>query len=161
MKEQEELTIREARAIMRADLRKGTTCICCRQPVKQYSRPLTSSMAMALIIIYNTSQSEYIHLEETFKDMDIPSSIRGDVPKLRFWNLIEPKIGTGKEDGNPNNGYYRITEIGRRFVENKASVSSHVLLYNNTMYGYPEGCKEINIVQALKNKFNYEEIVKA
>ena len=65
-----------------------------------------------------------------------------------------------KEDGNPNSGYYRITQQGKDFVNGNVKVMSHVLIYNNKMYGFPPEAKEISIEQAIKNKFDYKSFIK-
>ena len=154
----ENYTIAQAKYVLKNKLREGFTCPCCDQFAKMYSRPISSSMAAGLCIIYNESKDEYIHIETLFKGKDVPSSLRGDIPKLRFWNLIMPKEGA-TEDGNPNSGYYKITLLGQHFVENRIKVPSHVDIYNNTFYGYSPKAKDIGIVEALKEKFNYNEIV--
>lgn len=160
----DELTIKQAKDIMRPQLEKGVCCLICGQTAKIYKRPLTSSMCLGLILLHNhektfLEQEAWIHLESFFKEQDCDSSIRSDVPKLRFWNLIQPKEGE-KEDGNPNNGYYKLTDIGRKFCREEVKVSSHVRIYNNTFYGFPTDSKEISVKEALKNKFNYSEIIK-
>lgn len=160
----ENITISEAKASMRPLLRKGVVCPVCNQFVKQYSRSITSSMAYGLVLlnyyIWKYKDVEWIHLETYFKGMpSIPSSIRGDLPKMRFWGLIEPRMDE-KDDGNPNSGYYRVTQQGKDFVNGKVKVLSHVLIYNNKMYGFPPEAKEISIEQAIKNKFDYKSFIK-
>ena len=152
-------TIAQARDHIRPLLKKGTTCPCCSQPVKMYSRPITASMAYGLILIFNTHKQEWVHLESFFKSItSISPSIRADIPKLRFWFLIEPKEGE-KTDGNPNNGYYRLTDKGKAFVEGTTLTNSHVNLYNNQFYGIPKNARQIDIRDALKTKFIYSEII--
>lgn len=156
-------TIAKAKEILRPKLKEGFICPCCNQPAKLYRRPLTSSMAYAIILMYHRTNNklwmEWIHVEDMLKALNIPSSVRGDFPKLRFWGLIEAKSGE-REDSNPNNGYYKITEAGRLFLENKATVDSHVWLYNNKAFEVNDKTiKQITIVQALKNKFNYENLM--
>lgn len=158
------LTIEQARVIMRSKLLEGTTCICCKQPVKMYRRTLTSSMCYGLILIYCHSRAmgfppkNWIHLENFFKALDVPSSIRGDMPKCRFWNFLE-QDGEDKEDGNPNSGNYCITRTGIDFVEGKIKANSHVMLYNNKKYPSKDGSKQITIQEALKNKFDYNKLM--
>jgi hypothetical protein len=151
-------TIAEGKSYLRQNWTKGVPCPCCKQFVKLYPRKLTSAMAYALILIYRHHQTEgsfgaFFHVENHFKLLDIPSSIRGDFPKLRYWGLIEQQI--------INNAvipaYYRITALGIQFVKEVASVSKISLLYNNTFYGF-EG-PEITIKDALKDKFNYSELM--
>lgn len=160
------LTIKEAKDLMRPKLRTGCVCPACGQPVKLYKRPLTSSMAYGLILIYNQLKNHQfthsLHLENFFADIPgLPASIRGDVPKLRFWGLIEQDdMPTRERRGNPNNGCYHITKSGIAFVEDNLAVQSHVLIYNNKFYGFPKDSGAVTIKEALKNKFNYEEVVK-
>jgi hypothetical protein len=119
-------------------------------------------MAYGLILLYRRDKElmggQYIHIENYFKSIpNLPASVRGDLAKLRFWGFLTQKKGD-KEDGNPNNGFYRITDTGKSFVENKMVTYSHVNIYNNKVLG--TSTKTITIKAALKNKFNYDEIVK-
>lgn len=144
MKNNDHLTIKEARDIMRPQLNKGTMCLCCGRPTKIYSRSITSSMAAGLIVLYrgekqknypnNFEQDGYIHLENLFKyQVDLPSSVRGDIPKLRFWGLIEPRTDE--------------------------RVMSSINLYSNKMYGFSVNSTLITIKDALNNKFNYDKLM--
>lgn len=161
----DETTIKEAKDAMRPLLRKGCKCPVCGQDVKMYSRPLTSAMAAGLILMFKYElltglNGEWLHVENFFKSQrQLPASIRGDIPKLRFWGLIEPMPGK-REDGNPCNGYYRITNHGASFAQGGSTTMSHIQLYNNKAYGYPAHAKPITIEQALKNKFNFLELMK-
>jgi hypothetical protein len=156
------ITIREARNLMRPNLKKGVTCPCCNQRSQLYVRKITSAMVRGLMLLYLECKGQvdpenhYIHLEDFFKPLDIPSSIRGDAPKLRFWGLLESMEG-GKVDGNPSSGYYRVTKEGIRFVKGKSLVPQAIKIYNNTFYGF-EG-PEIDVWGAINNKFNYAEIM--
>lgn len=167
MKQPEDLTIREARDQMRPKLDEGCKCLACGQHTQVYARPLTSSMAYGLILLYqktqnlerNSDDNRWIHIENYFKAIpDLPASIRADIPKLRFWGLIEPMEGE-REDKNPNNGFYRITELGKRFVDLKERVLPVVRLYNNKSLGFKKDMKPISIVDALKKKFSYRELM--
>lgn len=159
------ITIEEARNAMRPLLTKGTICPCCNQNVRQYSRTITSSMAYGLILLYHESNrianhSHYfIHIETFFKSINgLRSSVRGDIPKLRFWNLIRPE-GQEAEDGNPSNGMYKITELGNNFIRGLVKVPKHVKIYNNHFFGYDPSTGEVSIEQCLKNTFNYRKLM--
>lgn len=153
-------TIAEAKNILRNKIKDGFICPCCNQPAKMYRRKLTSSMAYALVLIlrHHNVHPGWVHMEDLLKGLNIPASVRGDAPKLRFWGLIEPKTGE-KEDGNPNNGYYRITEEGIAFAKGRAKAHSHIWLYNNKAFGIPADAELIDIYSALNNKFRYSEIL--
>lgn len=164
LKAKDDLTIKEARDAMRPKLMEGMKCLCCGQHTQMYKRTLTSSMAYGLIEVYKAhkgimSAAPYIHMESYFKALSgVPASIRGDLPKLRFWGFIEPRSAF-MDDGNPNDGYYKITEFGKLFVEGKLLAPKYVKIYNNQLYGNHDDVEEINIVQALKNKFDYHKLI--
>lgn len=152
-------TLSEAIKFVDENSNKGVECPCCKQHVQIYTRPLTSSMVVALIIFYqskNVDADDFGHAEDILKESKANSSIRGDFPKLRFWGLIEPKSGE-KNDGNKNNGLYKVTEKGEQFVQKLITVPATATIYNNTCIGFSE--KQINIEEALKNKFNYNKLM--
>lgn len=165
----DDMTIAQAKAILRNKLHEGFECPLCKGHTQLYSRPLTSSMVAGLILMYAKTKHEqnkgfigqvWIHLERFFSDnKNATPSMRGDIPKLRFWGFIIPKEGNS-EDGNPNNGYYTLTKAAFDFIEGRTKVPSHVDIYNNKFYGYSVKAKEVTVYQALKQKFNYNEIIK-
>jgi len=137
MKTNNRTTLIEAKKFLRDNYKKGTTCPCCAQPVKMYRRPITSAMAIGLITLYKEKELNITHIEDFFKlCKELPSSIRGDFPKLRYWDIIEL---VSEQDG-----YYKITKKGERFVKGNEAVKSHVLLYNNKSYGLDGNLITIN-----------------
>lgn len=157
------MTIEQAKEIMRRHLGEGFCCPACNAPTKSYRRTITSAMAVGLIMMVKASNAHkdpdgYIHTEDYFKSMlDLPASIRADVPKLRFWDLIESKKGI-KTDGNPCNGYYRVTRLGEEFVSNSVRVPKYVKLYNNKRLN-DDYNGSISVVEALQNKFDYQKLM--
>jgi hypothetical protein len=157
------MTLTQVKEVLRAHVKDGFICPCCNGHAKMYARPLTSAMAIGLILIYRAAKEHrdnYLHVENYLKFFHgLPASIRGDIPKLRFWGLLEPMPGE-TQDGNPNNGHYRVTPKGIDFVLLKITVPSHVMIYNNKSFGHPMGAKQINISEALKKKFDYLKLMK-
>lgn len=153
-------TLDQAKKFLSDNLTKGVKCPCCNRHTQIYSRKITSSMAYGLILIYKDwVKGTYTHIESLFKSTpNLPSSVRGDVPKLRFWGLIEPRTEES-EDGNPNSGFYRLTSAGIAFAENELKIESKILIYNNEMCGYAKDSELITIKQALKDKFNYNQLM--
>lgn len=153
-------TLEEAKEFLKQNWEYGTTCPCCNQHVKLYRRKLNSAMAYGLIILTqnrnNVDTSDWFHLENYLKPIEVASTLRGDMPKLRHWGLIEAKKAR-RDDGDKRNGYYRVTQRGRDFVEGKLSVQQKVKLYNKDFYGY-EG-DYITIKDALGSHFNYSELM--
>lgn len=151
------MTLGEAREYLRNNFDKGVTCCCCTQRVQRYSRPITSAMAYGLILMYRfqfpyqETRIQWIHLEDFFKSKkDLPSSIRGDISKLRFWGLIEAFEG--------EEGLYRVTDKGAYFVEGEIKVERNVLLFNNRAYGFKG--QYVDIKECLNNKFDYDKLLK-
>ncbi len=145
------MTLGEARKLLREKADKGLDCPCCTQHTQVYHRPITSAMAYGLILFYNHDTGRKpIHAEDFFKGVkDLPSSIRGDFSKLRFWGLIQ---------ADPNNeGWYYVTFSGMVFVLGRIKVKSHVKLFNNKKYGM-DG-EEVDIRECLKNKFDYLKLM--
>lgn len=151
-------TLDDAKKYLRNNFEDGCKCPACGQMVKLYKRKITSSMAYGLIILSKkTSVGEYIHLLNFFKNIDyVPAGIVGDLPKLRWWGLIK-ESDEPKEDGNPNNGYYSLTSNGKLFVDDMISVSKYVYLYNNKVQSRSD--EQVKIKEALKDKFDYSEIM--
>ena len=144
------------------ELEKGVKCPCCNQFSKIYKRQITSSMAWALILIYKyfkkNPESEWVHIQNYLKGLPIPAPVMsGDISKLRFWGLLFPKVGV-REDKSDRVGLYKITDRGKEFVENKIYVPKYVSIYNNEALKHSQS--KVNIKEALKNKFNYEELMK-
>ena len=89
-------------------------------------------MAQVLIQMYQLEQrrpGDWIHLLQWLTDR---KQVQGMAPLLRFWGLIEQREGVAA-DGNPNIGFYRITDLGRQFVLEQVTVPRYIFLYNNTL----------------------------
>lgn len=154
-------TLTEARHNLNSELQQGVKCPCCGQHAQMYKRKITSSMAYALILFSKRDDPGCVHIEDYFKELNCPSSIRGDFPKLRFWGLIQRKPES-LTDGNPSSGYYRITELGWHFLYKNHKVSKYLWIYNNKVKAiYKEDGKElrVDIEECLGSKFNYNELV--
>lgn len=156
-------TVTEAKAFLRANYEKGTECPCCGQMVKLYGRTITSSMAYGLILVnryFEQNPAEmWVHVANFLTDLKIPSAVKntGDFAKLRHWGLIEG-AQVKRDDGSKRNGYYRITEKGKRFVKRMASVPSKVFIFDDKVLGI--GHKPMTIDDALGKKFNYDDLMK-
>lgn len=156
------ITLEEAKEQLNNELEIGTICPCCGRFAKTYKRKITSAMAWGLILIYkhyrdNKFYDEFLHIENFFKNIkNLPSSIRGDITKLRHWGLIE-SLKEKRSDGNPQSGYYRITNLGIRFVRSEIKVKEHMLIYDDKVQSFIG--KYVTITDCLGNKFNYDELV--
>ena len=109
------------------DTDRGYVCPCCSQFVKVYRRPLNSSMAAVLILIYASGITGWFHVEHYLRKIG-KENLRADFHKLRYWKFLEAK--TGKLDnGNPRNGHYKITSLGLLFVEGKIKAKKFSIVW--------------------------------
>ena len=126
----------------------GVECPCCGQLAKIYRRKLYSSMAYALIIIYNAKR-DWLHVPSLLNGKGSVAR-GGDFAKLVYWGLIEP---------NPKEkGYYRITQKGINFAECRIAVPAAIFVFD----GEPLSADEeemITINDALGERFSYEELM--
>lgn len=149
-------TVSIAKQFLKDNWVEGTTCLCCGQTVKLYKRSITSSMAYSLIKYSENQVGAYKHAQTYFHERGHMYAGGGDFPKLRFWGLIE-KRGDSKEDGNPNSGYYAITQKGLNFVNNDITVPKYMYIYLNKVRKQSE--EQVNIVESLGNSFRYSDLV--
>lgn len=154
-------TLEEAKVQLQQQLMNGTHCPCCAQFCKIYRRPITSTMAWSLILIYRFFQANpnepWLHVPDYLVKVKADSSVAGgDVAKLRFWDLLQRKVDV-RPDGSDRVGYYRITEPGRNFVEGRSAVPKYIFTYNQ---GVLHRSSEMTTIQeALANKFNYNDLM--
>jgi len=151
------ITIQEAKELLKMKIEKGANCPCCNQFVKAYQRSISSSMANGLIKLYDiVGINTVFHLEETLRDNNLTAFVRSDFPKLRFWGLIEQLEGI-REDGSNRAGNYKITQRGEYFILNKLKVVKYVYVYNNKVLKTKGN--DVNIIHCLGRKFNYYELI--
>lgn len=150
-------TIAEAKAYLKENHKEGTSCPCCGQFVKMYSRKITSTDAYGLITFYRHAGTTFQHAKNLFREHVPKATINdgGTFAKLRHYQLIE-SAGKTRDDGG-HAGIWRVTPLGESFVKGEISIKSKVLLYNGKCYGV-EG-DNITIQGALRNKFNYNELM--
>ena len=161
-------SLEDAKKWLRVRFGKGATCPCCNQFVKLYPRKMNKSMAYVLLLIaryyrrIGVSPDEWLHVPSYIAEIAVgnprrAAAIRGDWAKLKFWGLIEEKPEMRK-DGSKRIGYWRLTQLGRQFVDREVKVSSHVYIYN----GEPlqrSADDQITIDDALGTEFSYAEIM--
>lgn len=147
-------TIEEAKKYVRDHIEQGVLCPCCGQYCKLYKRKITSAMAWGLAMIYKRCKStgvKVLHIENFFKSQDCPSSIRGDITKLRHWDFLVRRKDLGA-------GIYELTDFGEQFVRNEIHVPRSVSIYNNKVYRWDK--KHTTMRMSLKDKFDIDELLK-
>lgn len=139
-------------------------CPACGQKAKIYSRPLTSKMGVALILLSKgTRVGEDVHVPTFIAEAikNLPAKTRagfqgGDVAKLRHYGLIE-EINAPVKGGAKKAGYYRVTKLGRQFSTGKAKVKKRHKIYNEKLLRL-EG-PEIYIKEVLPEDFSFKDLM--
>jgi len=154
-------SLEDAKAFVQRHLHDGVSCPACGQFCKVYKRPINSTMAFALCRIYQHfakyPNHVWLHIPQFLTQVRHASLSGGDVVKLRYWGLIERVAGT-RDDGSDRIGCYRITEVGKQFVEGRVAVPKYVYLYNQLLLRLSEEMTTIR--EALGEKFKYDELMR-
>jgi hypothetical protein len=144
---------------------KGHVCDACGQLVKLYKRRLNNAMAYALILLNRREKTDdpFFHVPTYLSGQTSGVTVRGgDWAKLVYWDLIEPLART-RADGSKRSGFYRLTDKGRQFAEDKITLPRYAFVFNQTLYGFSDGLKypkeTTTIREALGAKFNYAELM--
>lgn len=133
----------------------GTTCPVCTQLVKLYRRKLNSGMARILIWLVREAANYpegWVPVADT-----APTFVRrsNEVSRLALWGLVEDQ--PSDTPARRNSGVWRPTDNGRRFALRTLRVPSHVLIFNNVIYGW--SAEQIDIDGALGEAFRYDELM--
>jgi hypothetical protein len=144
-------TLKEAKSWLRDRAAKGEHCPCCNQMVKVYRRKLGGSMCRSLIAFYRAGwrgDRRWTHFSSTLTNDGI--AYRGaDYGKLAYWGLLL---------AHPDQiGFWRVTGLGVRFIEQDALVPSHAVIYDGEcirLDGDP-----IGILASLGLRFDYNELM--
>jgi hypothetical protein len=145
----DDMTLGEARDLLRTLVREGHRCPCCTQYAKVYRFAVNGAMARGLIAMYRRGGTEWVHVP----DLKLPG---GHMLKFRFWGLIE-KPSEQVDDGNPRVGTWRLTSKGETWVRNQSFIASHALIYDNRCLGLAG--EHVRITDVLGKKFNYRELM--
>lgn len=130
----------------------GTHCQCCKQFVKIYTRQFNSRQAMSLI-----------GLVRLFKDdgdfhnyRQIPG-FATDFAQMKRWDLIEE--ASNDDTRKKHSGFYKPTQLAIEFVTNRAvTIPKYIVVYNAKTLSFKE--EQVNIVDALGDHFDYEELMR-
>jgi hypothetical protein len=163
------ISLAEARKKTLAAAEQGIECPCCGQFVKLYRRKFNCAMARVLLSIYRWTEkklaetsdfgAEWLHVPGHLLKHKLP---RSDEAKMTLWGLLESMQGE-RQDGSRRNGYYRITDLGKRFARNEVRLPKYVWIYNQRPFGFSDGKvrpnETISIIEALGESFDYRELM--
>lgn len=147
-------TLGEARAWLLAQAKvDGASCPCCKQFTRIYRRGLGGPMARTLIRAYRLHGLDPWHLPT------VTGGASGDNAKLAYWGFIVPLPGE-REDGSRRHGWWRITEYGAAWVQDRVRVPRYAVVYAGRCLGLDKaGEQEWGVQDALGPRFNYRELM--
>lgn len=155
-------TLEQARELLKAELReqleKGAHCEICTQYVRMYKKILSSTAVLLMIKLYKLEEAtgeKYHHLNDLMKGYSISGC--GDFATTRFWGLVEEMPNT--DPTKKASGMWSLTENGKKFVKKEARVKSHARIFNARCYGLVGDF--VDVKEALREKFNYQELMSA
>lgn len=154
-------TVHEAKKWLQGMMNTGATCPCCGQYAKLYRRKITSTMAKCLVMIHRFFQAnkvQFIHVPNFLVKFKNDGSVAGgDVAKLKHWGLLEPVVNE-RMDGSNRAGFYKITQLGKDWVDGNVSVPKYAYIYNQKLYKLSE--EKVFIKDALGDRFDYRELMR-
>lgn len=146
----DDMTLAEARELLRGMVAEGATCPVCRQKAKVYRRKINSTMARSLIVAArHSSDGAFFHAP----------SLPGDThefSQLSWWGLVVEE-STARPDGG-RSGWWCLTPAGRRFVHGGHVVWKYVNIYDGRVLSNDGSL--VTIRDCLGSKFNYEELMR-
>ena len=157
----DDATLAEARAWLRARVREGEECPCCKRLAKVYKRKLNSGMAYLLVILFRLRGFQPTHINDFIGEQKLSASMVGGV-LLHQWGLLDDVPEEGPQE-KYKSGIYRVTSLGAQFVKGQVRVRKYICLYNNQrIRSYEEDVLEtVSIQEALGDKFDYQELLAA
>lgn len=153
------MTLGEARDLLRELVEDGARCPLCTQFAKVYKRRLPSSTARVMIAIHREHAGrDYVFLPDVLSRRRLTGlALAGGYGTLaHHWGLIEQAPGE-RDDGSDHVGYWRLTELGERFVLCLARVPMYARIYDGRRLGLRGD--PISIVDALGHRFDYRELM--
>ena len=146
------LTLEQARRQLFESLSDGKDCPCCGQYAKSYRRGVSGSQVKALMYLFQCGRGWHHHRE--FADGS------GEHAKLRFWGLVEKQTepDEAEEEDKTSTGYWRITKLGKRFVNGEVDIPKYVYIYNNQLM-HKDNFVKVSVHDCIKNKFKFSEIM--
>jgi hypothetical protein len=146
----DDMTLGQARDLLRTLVDNGHDCPLCTQHAKVYQRPIHAMMALELIAFYRHAGREWASLQGSGVQRG------GDIAKCRYWGLIEAMQGK-RDDGSTRVGWWRVTDLGEAWIHQQARVKKHARIYDGRCLGLRG--EEVTILDALGKKFNYAELM--
>ena len=152
----DDMTLGEARSLLRTLVDEGERCPCCTQLAKVYKRKIHATMARELIHFWRRAGADWFDLPLLAGEISGKRrAYTGDSAKLRYWGLMM-EDNARREDGG-RAGWWRVTEKGAMFVRDALLVPKYARIYDGrclSLDGDP-----VSIRDSLGDKFRYDDLM--
>lgn len=151
----------EAKKFIQENKQDGVNCPCCGKYVRQYERKINSGMILFLIGLYRLTKP-YFGRDEIYFDnkeilMKMNLTARSlDYSILKHFKLI--KDDYNDDESKRKSGIWRLTNLGRKFVEGNVRLKKYAVIFNGKFIEYKGDF--VSIKDCLGSKFNYSELLK-
>ena len=131
----------------------SNSCECCGGNIRVYRRKLNSGMARVLCWLVANRMGEWTHIAKIPPEID-----RGhEIGRLSYWDLVERQ--ENNDTTKRSSGVWRATNAGISFVLHDTEVPSHAFcsVPGHIILGFEDDL--ITIHDALKDRFDYNELM--
>lgn len=146
----ENMTLADAKALLRTLIHDGHECPLCTQYAKVYARQINNAMARALIGLYKAGGADSYQHWPT-----VDGGRGGDKAKLVHWGLVSEENAQRADGGR--SGYWRITKRGVAFLRGELAVPKYADIYDGRLMGLHGD--SITIRDALGKKFDLRALL--
>lgn len=159
------MTLREARDALRAVIRKGARCPCCRRwaRVNPYTIGHTATRALIVLVRLFEKHQRWIRSKEIAAFIaGVPVekllACTGDgLTKLSHWELVEAKPNTDDETKR-DSGFWRPTQKAVEFVYGRIRLPRWAEVYDNRLLRL-NATETVSVTDTLGTTFNYAELM--
>jgi hypothetical protein len=153
----DDMTLAQAREVLRPLAVDGAACPCCKQHVRVYRRKLTATAAQAVAELYAEHGLDFGHLPTVAqKHMPERAHQGGYLVLGAHWSLISEERHLRPDTGRA--GYWRVTPLAEQWLRGEASVPKYARIYAGRCLGL-EG-DLVTVADVLDENFDFAELIR-
>jgi hypothetical protein len=151
------MTISEARdRLLSIIAKRGAShdCPVCKRHTQVYYHPLNLNMAKGVVALWQEHGTSWGDINLVRIKYNLHRS-KQETTASR-WGLLEEETSIRRDDGG-RAGFWRVTDLGERWIMGEETVPKYALLYDSRCLGHSG--EPISIHDAMGMYFNYREVM--